>query len=208
MPTFRLTVLSLGLALVAACTTPEQNAAPKDLGAFDLRVNYVFADKAVKGPISRPATPQEWVAALESALEDRLGRYDGPQHYDIGVSLEGYMLAPPGVPVLYSPKSTAIVLVHVYDVQREKFLARSHQLQVFEDTTQESFVVGSGLAREREEQLSGLAENVAERIELWLAEEHAEKGWFKPRTVLGAGQDASNPAESPATRQDVLDFPL
>lgn len=208
MPTFRLTVLTLGLALMAACTTPEQQAAPKDLGAFDLRVNYVFADKAVKGPISRPATPQEWVAALESAIDDRLGRYDGPQQYDIGVSLEGYMLAPPGVPVIYNPKSTAIVLVHVYDVQREKFLARSHQLQVFEDTTQESLVVGSGRAREREEQLEGLAQNVAERIERWLAEEHAEKGWFKPRTVLGGGADGSNPPETPVTRQDLLDFPL
>ncbi|TMV02131.1 hypothetical protein FGK63_20555 [Ruegeria sediminis] len=177
----RILTLTFGLALLGACAQTLENEAPENLGEFKLRVNYAFADKAVQGPVSRDATPQEWTAAIEKAVDLRLGRYEGSQEYDVGISVEGYMLAPPGVPVVYNPKSTAIVLVNVYDVGQKTFLAKGEQIQVLEDTTSESALMGSGHARTKEEQMSGLALKVADRVEEWFAKEHRNNGWFDKR---------------------------
>ncbi|MFD0911101.1 hypothetical protein [Ruegeria arenilitoris] len=194
----RILTLITGLALVGACTQTQLYEEPEDLGEFKLRVNYAFADKAVQGPVSRDATPQEWTEAIQKAVDIRLGRYQGSQEYDIGISLEGYMLAPPGIPVIYNPKSTAIVLVNVYDVGKKQFLAKGKQFQVLEDTTGGSALKGSGNERTKEEQMSGLALKVADRVEEWLAEEHKENGWFDLRPGLiqpiESGQAIQNPA--------------
>ena len=123
----------------------------------------------------------------------------GAQEYDIGISLEGYMLAPPGVPVIYNPKSTAIVLVNVYDVRNKEFLAKAKQFQVLEDTTGESAFAGSGNARTREEQMNGLALKVADRVEEWLAEEHEENGWFDRRPDLIQPLDSGEVTQNPAS---------
>lgn len=194
----RILTLITGLALVAACTQTQVYEEPEELGEFKLRVNYAFADKAVQGPVSRDATPQEWTDAIQNAVDIRLGRYQGAQEYDLGISLEGYMLAPPGIPVIYNPKSTAIVLVNVYDVNKKEFLAKGKQFQVLEDTTSGSAFKGSGNERTKEEQMSGLALKVADRVEEWLAEEHKDNGWFDQRTgsvdLLESGQVTQNPA--------------
>ena len=89
---------------MGACTQTQVYEEPESLGEFKLRVNYAFADKAVQGPVSRDATPDEWTEAIQNAVDIRLGRYEGAQEYDIGISLEGYMLAPPGIPVIYNPE--------------------------------------------------------------------------------------------------------
>lgn len=194
----RILTLITGLALVGACTQTQLYEEPEALGEFKLRVNYAFADKAVQGPVSRDATPQEWTEAIQKAVDIRLGRYQGSQEYDIGISLEGYMLAPPGIPVIYNPKSTAIVLVNVYDVGKKEFLAKGKQFQVLEDTTGGSALKGSGNERTKEEQMSGLALKVADRVEEWLAEEHKDNGWFDlgPGLIqpLESGQAIQNPA--------------
>ncbi|UUV06697.1 hypothetical protein [Ruegeria sp. YS9] len=180
----RILTLITGLALMAACTQTQVYEPPESLGEFKLRVNYAFADKAVQGPVSRDATPEEWTKAIQNAVDIRLGRYDGSQEYDVGISLEGYMLAPPGIPVIYNPRSTAIVLVNVYDVKNKEFLAKGKQFQVLEDTTGGSAFKGSGHERTKEEQMSGLALKIADRVEEWLAEEHEENGWFDKRPDL------------------------
>ncbi|CAD0186467.1 hypothetical protein RUESEDTHA_03375 [Ruegeria sp. THAF57] len=194
----RILTLITGLTLLGACAQTQLYEEPESLGEFKLRVNYAFAEKAVQGPVSRDATPDEWTAAIQNAVDVRLGRYEGAQEYDIGISLEGYMLAPPGIPVIYNPKSTAIVLVNVYDVKNKEFLAKGKQFQVLEDTTGESALTGSGNTRTREEQMSGLALKVADRVEEWLAEEHEENGWFQRRPdliqPLESGELTQNPA--------------
>ncbi|WP_037311034.1 hypothetical protein [Ruegeria halocynthiae] len=194
----RILTLISGLALMGACTQTQLYEEPENLGEFKLRVNYAFADKAVKGPVSRDATPEEWTAAIQNAVDIRLGRYEGAQDYDIGISLEGYMLAPPGVPVVFNPKSTAIVLVNVYDVNKKEFIAKGKQFQVLEDTTGGSALKGSGHARTREEQMSGLALKVADRVEEWLAEEHQDNGWFDRRPNLIQPLDSTEVTQNPA----------
>ena len=194
----RILTLITGLFLVGACAQTQVYEEPESLGEFKLRVNYAFAGKAVKGPVSRDATPDEWTAAIQNAVDIRLGRYQGAQEYDVGISLEGYMLAPPGIPVIYNPKSTAIVLVNVYDVKKKEFLAKGKKFQVLEDTTGGSALKGSGHERTREEQMSGLALKVADRVEEWLAEKHLENGWFDKRPdliqPLESGVVPQNPA--------------
>lgn len=180
--------LALSLAALAACTQTQVNEAPEQLGEFSLRINHAVTDKAVQGPVSRDATPQEWESAIKKGIDLRLGRYQGTQEYDIGVYLGAYMLAPPGVPVLYNPKSIAIVEVTLYDVGKEEILARQHRIQVLEDTTSESAVVGSGNSRDKAEQMAGLALKVADEIEEWLAEEHKKNGWFDLRPEDAADQ--------------------
>ena len=195
----RILTVVTGLALMGACTQTQVYEPPESLGEFKLRVNYAFADKAVKGPVSRDATPDEWTAAIQNAVDIRLGRYEGAQDYDIGISLEGYMLAPPGIPVIYNPKSTAIVLVNVYDVKKKEFLAKGKKFQVLEDTTGGSALKGSGHERTKEEQMSGLALKVADRVEEWLAEEHLENGWFERRPELIQPLDSAELLENPAS---------
>ncbi|MCL6284600.1 hypothetical protein M3P21_13775 [Ruegeria sp. 2012CJ41-6] len=185
-----------GLALMAACTQTQIDEAPEDLGDFKLRINHVVSDKAVKGPVSRDASPEQWKAALTNAIETRLGRYEGRQEYDIGVYLGAYMLAPPGVPVIYNPKSIAIVDVYVYDVGQKKMLAREHRIQVLEDTTGESALVGSGHSRTKEQQIAGLSLKVADAIEEWLAEEHKKDGWFNTRPDTETAAQSENPPGS------------
>ncbi|MEO1109124.1 MAG: hypothetical protein AAFX90_14515 [Pseudomonadota bacterium] len=194
----RILTLITGLALMGACTQTQVYEEPESLGEFKLRVNYAFAEKAKQGPVSRDATPKEWEDAIQNAVDIRLGRYQGAQEYDIGISLEGYMLAPPGVPVIYNPKSTAIVLVNVYDVKKKEFLAKAKQFQVLEDTTGESAFAGSGRTRTKEEQMSGLALKVADRVEEWLAEEHNDNGWFDKRPDLIQPIDSTELVQNPA----------
>lgn len=90
--------LMICLASLAGCAETLVDEPVESLGEFNMRVNYVFAEKAVKGPVSRDATPAEWTEAIENAVNLRLARYTGTQEYDIGISLEGYMLAPPACP--------------------------------------------------------------------------------------------------------------
>ncbi|WP_299950810.1 hypothetical protein [uncultured Ruegeria sp.] len=195
----RILTLITGLALMGACTQTQVYEEPESLGEFKLRVNYAFAEKAVQGPVSRDATPDEWTAAIQNAVDIRLGRYEGAQEYDIGISLEGYMLAPPGIPVIYNPKSTAIVLVNVYDVNKKEFLAKGKQFQVLEDTTGGSALKGSGHERTRDEQMSGLALKVADRVEEWLAEEHKDNGWFDRRPALIQPLETEVVTQNPAS---------
>ncbi len=184
-------ILSLA-ALLAACGETRLDEPPEDLGAFKARVLYVYTEKALQWPLSRSADHSEWTAPMQNALDGRLGRYQGSQEYDVAVTLEGFMLAPPGVPVLLSPKSAVVVNVFVYDVAARTYLARKHQMEIFESTTGESAILGSGHARTKQEQIAGLSVNIADAVEEWMAEQHAEQGWFAPRPA-GAPVAAADP---------------
>ncbi|WP_027244914.1 hypothetical protein [Leisingera daeponensis] len=193
----RISALLAALALLTACGETRLDEAPEDLGAFQARVTHVYTEKALQWPLSRNADHSEWTSPIESALNARLRRYAGTQQYDVAVTLEGFMLAPPGVPVLFSPKSAVVVNVFVYDVANKKFLAKKHQMQIFESTTGESALLGSGHARTKEQQIQGLALNIADKVEEWMAENHKEQGWFAPRPAAGsAGAAATAAAEA------------
>ena len=178
----RLTAFLASLTLLVACGETQMNEAPEDLGAFKMRVGHIYTDKALQWPLSRNAEGSDWNADLQAALDGRLRRYDGAQEYDVAITLEGFMLAPPGVPIVLSPKSVAVVNVFVYDVAGQEYLAKKHQMEVFENTTGESAILGSGHSRTKEEQIAGLSLNIVDAVEEWIAEQHLENGWFDLRS--------------------------
>ncbi|MBV1927090.1 MAG: hypothetical protein KUG62_08015 [Rhodobacteraceae bacterium] len=154
---------------------------PPPLGDFKLGHNIVVTSKMQKGPISREASEEEWKEVLTGAIGDRFGRYDGEGLYHFGISVEGYMLAPKGVPLLYSPKSALILNVTVWQDSKARKLNESpYQMTIFESTDEESVILGSGWGRDKDEQLVGLSFNATLALEKWLVQQHEDLGWFTP----------------------------
>lgn len=194
----RLFALLASLFLLAACGETQLDEAPEDLGNFNMRVGFVYTDKALQWPLSRDAEPSEWNAPIERALEARLGRYQGAGKYDVAITLEGFLLATGGIPVLVNPKSAAVVNVFVYNVETKTYLARKHQLKIFEDTTGESAIIGSGYSRTKEEQIDGLALKIVDGLEEFMAEQHAEHGWFNGAAPAEEVVDDSTEVPAPS----------
>lgn len=176
----RIFALLTSLFLLAACGTTQLNEPPEELGDFNMRVSFVFTDKAKQWPLSREAEPSEWNKPIERAMEARLGRYNGTGAYDVAVTLEGFLLATGGIPVLVNPKSVAVVNVFVYDTKTKTYLVKKHQMEVFEDTTGKSAILGSGYSRTKKEQIDGLSLRIVDEVEEYLAKQHKEEGWFGP----------------------------
>jgi hypothetical protein len=88
------------------------------------------------------------------------------------------LLATGGIPVLVNPKSAAVVNVFVYDVTTKTYLLKEHQMKIFEDTTGESAIIGSGYSRTKAEQIDGLALKIVDGLEEYMAKQRVEKGWF------------------------------
>ena len=97
----------LGLVLgLAACANGQRDLEKQadPLGDFKLGHAAVVAPNIVKGPVSREASPEEWIDEVDAAIEERFRRYDGEKFYHLGISIEGYVLAQPGLPLVYTPK--------------------------------------------------------------------------------------------------------
>lgn len=182
------------IALVMACSPSgdDLEKGPVPLGDFKLGHNVVIASKAVKGPLSRNATEEELVTALQSAIAARFDRYEGEGLYHLGVSVEGYVLAAPGVPLVVSPKSIMIIRVTVWDdAAGKKLNEKPEQITLFESLSGET-AIGSGLTQSGEEQLRNLSVNAAKQIELFLVRKMEEDGWFRQTP----GDGAALPAET------------
>lgn len=166
------------LMLAAACTNLDPDGELVSLGDFRMGHNIVRAIDVQKGPFSRDATEDELSTALAAAVEQRFGRYDGDGLYHFGISIGGYVLAQPGLPVVYTPKSVMIFDVNVYDnATGLKLTETPHRITAFEGLENTAPIIGSGLARGKEEQLANLTREGARQIQLWLAQ---NPDWFVP----------------------------
>jgi hypothetical protein len=158
----------LSLGLLAACATNDLAEPPVPLGDFQLGLNVVVADNMQKVPISRPATVEEWELAMQKAVDARFGRYEGTKLYNLGISVDGFALAPPGIPVVMAPKSVLVITANIWDDAAEKKLnPEGKQLTVFEGLSPES-VIGSGLTRTKAQQMEALSYNAVKAVERWL----------------------------------------
>lgn len=164
------------LSMLAACAGKgDLDKPPPPLGQFKLGLNIVVADQAQKSPVSRNATPEEWQASLKKAMEARFGRYHGDRFYDFGIKVEGYALAPPGIPIVLSPKSILVVTANIWDdPSQTKLNAKAKQIVVFEGLNGET-IIGSGLTQTKQQQMNRLSYNAVKKIEEWLLK-HPE--WF------------------------------
>ncbi len=170
----------LGLLVATACTNSgDLDREPAYLGNFHLGHNVVVAPNLTRGAASRAATEAEWTGAVKRAIDDRFSRYEGTRLYHLGVSLEGYVLAYPGIPVVASPKSALILKITVWDdAAGAKLNAEPEILTVVENVSPETFI-GSGLTRSREQQIDALSRNAAKTIETWLKRQNDTRGWFE-----------------------------
>lgn len=189
----RLTFITLVCALLGGCIVGGTSTEHADLGDFVLKQTVIVADDVQVGPLSRIAEPQEWEVALEEALTTRFDAYTGQTPYSIGVSVVGYTLAPPGVPLVFSPKSILVISVNLWGNESPDPLnAELEDFFVFEDLSPDT-LIGSGLTRTKEEQIEVLARNAAISIEGWIAE---NPQWLK-RRVLVAQTEVADPEAEP-----------
>ena len=178
----RLVVGLVMMALLAACSSgSDLNDPPVPLGDFSLQHNVVVATKAKSVPISRVATEEQLTTAVKGAIAERFGRYQGNSKYHFGVSIEGYILAPPGVPLLLAPKSGLILNVTVYDDAAGKKLNDVPEQITVLETFGTAPIIGTGYTMNAEEQLAELSQNAAKAIERYLVEQQAQNGWFAPK---------------------------
>ena len=171
----RFLAVGVGLSLLAACQTNDLKEPPVPLGDFALGLNIAVADNIQKVPISREASKEEWQNAMQKAVADRFGRYEGSKLYNIGISIDGYALAPPGVPLVLKPKSVLVITANIWDDAAQKKLnPEGKQLTIFEHMSAET-VIGSGVTQTKAKQMEVLSYNAAKAVEKWLLE-HPE--WF------------------------------
>ena len=183
------------LVMVAACAgNADLDQAPVPLGDFNLVHNIVVAPKAQRGPLSREATDEQLIESVKSALAERFDRYDGDKRYHFGVSVEGYVLAVPGIPLVVSPKSALILNVTVWDDAAGKKLNEEPKQITVLETFGTGTLIGSGYTLSAEEQLLQLSQNAAKSIERYLVRQHKEEGWFVP----DADAESSAPVDATA----------
>lgn len=190
MAMLRNVLAMMAFAALAACQTNDLAEPPVPLGDFALGLNVVVADNVQMVPLSRPTTPDAWEAAMKKAIEDRFGaaRYTGARLYNIGIAVEAYALAPPGVPVVLKPKSILVVTANVWDdATQTKLNAEGKQFHIFEKGSPET-MVGSGLTQTKAQQMEILAYNAVKRVEQWFLD---NPEWFG---LPKAGRAASAPA--------------
>lgn len=178
----------LMLVALAACSAPVRDldgpAVP--LGDFRLGHNVVVTPKTQKVPLGRELETDVMETMLKEAVEERFGRYEGDGLVHFGISIESYFLAPPGVPIVASPKSAMIILLSVWDDSRNtKLTTEPHQIVAVESIDQGP-LIGSGYTKSAEEQFQNLARNAVKQIETYLVERNAEDGWFAPEDEAAA----------------------
>ena len=193
----RLIGVGCAVILVAGCAAQDLDEPPVDLGPFRLGLNIVVTENMQKVPISREATAEEWETGLKKAVANRFGpaRYDGDRFYNIGINIDGYALAPPGIPVVAAPKSVVVVSANIWDdANSQKLNSEARQFTVFESLSGES-VIGTGLTSTKKQQIEALSYNVAKALEGWFLE---NPQWFDPAgAVPGDAPDLSTPPPQP-----------
>ena len=187
-PLLRSMMLLLGLSVLAACGRNDLKEPPVALGDFKLGLNIVFADNMQKVPISREATVDEWETGIKKAVQARFGRYTGSRFYNIGIAVDGYALAPPGIPVVAAPKSVVVVTANIWDdATQTRLNGEPKQFTIFENLDP-NMVIGSGLTKTKRQQLDALAYNVAKALEKWFVE---NPNWFANPPVPDLRPDGS-----------------
>lgn len=198
----RAALIALAGAL-AACAAPDplEEDLP-DMGNFRLAHNIVVADSMQQVPPSREASAEEWEAILTSEIDRRFGGYEGDRLYHLGIAVDGYALAPPGIPIVLNPRSVLVLSVNVWDdALGAKLHEEPEQILIFEGSSPETFLLGSGATRTREEQMQILARNAARRIQLWMLQ---NPDWFDidPEAAEAAAAEVAEVAAAAETPID------
>lgn len=189
------------LLAIAACSAPANVDAPQlPMGDFRLGHNIVVVNDPEEMPFSRDASDEELKQAMTEAMAERFGEYEGEKLYHLGVKIEAFALAIPGVPVLFTPKSVLVLAVNIWDdALGEKLTEDAMSFTVFESPTAET-MVSSGLTQNKEQQLKILTENAAKAIQDWILENPEWVGL--PPLVEEKPKDFSAQPDPPGSNAD------
>jgi len=183
--------LVLAVAALAGCGAGDLSRPAPDIGDVALGYTIVVADNAKMAGPSREATPEEWEAAVRDAVVARIGRHDGSKLYHLGIGVDAYALAIPGIPVVLAPKSAIVASVTLWDDSAQvKVNPEPEQLTVLEQLSPET-VVSSGLTQSREQQIENLSVALAGAIERWMVR---NKQWFTTEAVAERALQAERTA--------------
>ncbi len=197
----RIVAMMALIAAVSACTPASPDDPLQELGDFSLGHNIVVAPKIQVVPGSKEVTGEEWISVLTNEIDARFKQYNGDKLYHFGVSVEGFFVAPGGVPLVLSPKSVLAINVTVWDdAAGSKLNSEVKTFTVFETADAGSFLVGAGHTRTVDEQVRGLARNAVRKIETWMLEQREEQGWFGPAS--NTDSNAASPSDA-ASAPDV-----
>ncbi|WP_081533812.1 hypothetical protein [Rhodovulum sp. P5] len=195
-------LLLASMAFVAGCAARNQELSPpQDLGNFRLGHNIVVSKNMEKVPPSRDASAEEWKTVLTEAIDKQFRRYQGDKLYHLGVNIDGYSLAVPGIPVIASPKSILVISANVWDdAAGKKLNTEVKQITIWESLSGE-MLLGSGLTMSKDQQMRDLAANAARQIEAWLVENREEWLGYDPASATGPAAETatSRPAPRPAS---------
>lgn len=183
------------LLTLAACGGGDLSRPAPQFGDMALGYTIVVAKNAQTVGPSRQAEPEEWEAVIKQAVEARIDRQTGEKLYHIGIGIDAYALAVPGIPVVLNPKSVLAASVTLWDdTAQVKVNAEPERFTVFEQLSPET-VISSGLTQTRDQQMANLSAALARAIERWLVENDE---WFTPEAVAGRALRAEAAAADPA----------
>lgn len=158
------------MLLVASCSPGSEDltADPEPFGDFRLATVHVSADYSQTVPFAREAAAEDLEAALAAELKRRLGRYSGKKRYSVEVEVGAHFIAPAGIPIVLSPRSTMVLNVTVRERVTWKAMNEDPRMFLVGEPFSGKTIVGSGVVQGKEEQIQALAERSAYLIERWL----------------------------------------
>jgi len=176
------TALVLAVGLLSACAVNDLEDTPEPMGRFLLGHNVAVVSEDVEIlQISRKIENDVWVDVVRDEMNTRFSRYDGDEYYHISTAILGYILAPPGIPVVAAPKSILMADVYLFRDSDggEPITDEPKRFTVFEEGG--DALIGSGLTRTAEEQARSLARNLAKQVHLWMLE---NEEWFGDPSLM------------------------
>jgi hypothetical protein len=132
----RRTFATSGIALAGLSACAVKDPLGEDLppmGDFELAFTVVVSENAKKIPPSRNATSGALKSVMTSEVERRFGAYKGGTGYVIALNIDGYALAPPGIPIVLTPKSIMVVSANLWRADPQEKLAGPEQISTFLD---------------------------------------------------------------------------
>lgn len=197
--------LGAALAATAACSLPADVDAPQiSMGNFRLGHNIVVVDNPEIGPFSREAEDDVWKQSLVDAIDRRFGAYEGDKFYHIGTKMDMYVLALPGVPLVFTPKSVLVVSVNIWDdAAGEKVNEEGKALTIFEGISAET-LVSSGLTQNKNQQMLKLSNNMAKAIQDWILENPEWVG-LPPLAAESGAENAAGDGDSEISETTLVD---